>query len=132
SVRSGIEKPLPPLYWHPPPEAGGAPDPSEGGSVPADVILNGKDSDFSTRFVVDFDPESHAPAIGVPEIRYRLTPGPPKPPYFIPRADLGYWTQAAEAQAQGQHRENESASPADRSGDVHDHPEPIYDQLQRR
>ena len=131
AVRTGIAESVTPLYWHRFPDAE-APEPSESGSVPTDVNLSGKASDFSTRFVVEFDPESYEPAIGVPEISYRLIPGPPEFPYFIPRSDLAYWTQLAEAQAPGQRRVNESASSADSSEDVHGHPEPIYDHLERR
>ncbi|MCY4564971.1 MAG: hypothetical protein OXE40_10905, partial [Gammaproteobacteria bacterium] len=58
AVRLGIAESITPLYWHPFPDAAGAAEPSESGSVPAHVILNGKNNDFSTRFVVDFDPRS--------------------------------------------------------------------------
>ena len=75
AVRTGIAESVTPLYWHRFPDAE-APEPSASGSVPTDVNLSGKASDFSTRFVVEFDPESYEPAIGVPEISYRLIPGP--------------------------------------------------------
>ena len=128
AVRLGVAETITPLYWHPFPVAG-SPEPSESGSVPAEVTLSGNTSDFSTRFVVEFDPVTHEPAIGVPDISYSLIPGDPEFPYFIPQSEIAHWTQVAEAEDLGQRRQNESASSTDGSEDGHDHPERVYENL---
>lgn len=126
AVRLGIAEMITPLYWHRFPDAG-VQEQSSNGPVPTDAILNGNSSDFRTRFVIEFDPQTYEPEIGVSDISYSLIPGAPEFPYFIPRSDLGYWAQVAETLDLGQLRENESASFAASSDDVLESPEPIYD-----
>ena len=77
------------------------------------MILRGRDSDFSTRVVVTFNPESREPEIAFPEICYSLVPGTPEFPYFIPRSDLEYRTQAAQVLNRGELRAIESPIPAE-------------------
>ena len=101
AVRLGIAEMITPLYWHRFPDAG-VQEHSQTGSVPTDAILSGNSSVFSTRFVIEFDPEGYEPEIGVSDIGYSLIPGAPESPYFIPRSDFPYRDQVPDALDQGQ------------------------------
>lgn len=89
-VLLGIAEMITPLFLHRAQPAGT--DAGEGRAVgdkphDAPVVLSAHKSNFSTRAVVEFDPESCKPEFAELKIGYSLIPGGPERPYWIPKPE---------------------------------------------
>ena len=116
-VLLGVAEMITPLFVHRAQPAGT--DAGAGRAVAdepndARVVLSGHRSNFSTRAVVEFDPESCKPEISELEIGYSLIPGGPERPYWIPKP------QARVADEASEHRSGSDSDGSSESFSVHE------------